>query len=124
MSGTGKEYRTVLGIVQFPPRDGEAGGKTVRNIVVRQNGFGPTAVLVSATIWPSHEGVQVGEGDVVILEGPYTQNKGTKQDGSPVTYHNLSVSKILVLGTTDAGDKPAVDNAPAADTADDDDIPF
>jgi hypothetical protein len=117
------EFRTVMGIVQFPPRDGEAGGKAVRNITVRQTGFGPTAVKVSATLWPSHEHVAVEEGSVVILEGKYKQNKGEK-DGETVTYHNLSVTRIAVLGQADSGKKVDVENETAAEPESDDDIPF
>jgi hypothetical protein len=73
--GSDKQYRVVSGIVQFPPRDGEAGGKAVRNISVRQAGFGPTAVTVSATLWPSHADVKVDQGDVVTLEGSYTRTR-------------------------------------------------
>lgn len=119
-----KQYRVVSGIVQFPPREGEAGGKPVRNISVRQAGFGPTAVTVSATLWPSHEDVKVEQGDVVTLEGSYQANKSTKQDGTPITYHNISVTRILVHGRAVEGVKPDTENAVVEDDASDDDIPF
>lgn len=118
------QFRTVTGIVQFPPREGEAGGKSVRNITVRQAGFGPTAVNVSATLWPSFDHIPVAEGDVVMLDGKYTKNTGTKQDGTPVTYHNLSVTKFAVIGKADGGVKPETENTPAEDEVADDDIPF
>jgi ribosomal protein RSM22 (predicted rRNA methylase) len=117
------EFRTVTGIVQFPPREGEAGGKPVRNITVRQVGFGPTAVRVSATLWPSHAHVPVEEGDVVMLDGKYKSNSGAKDDGTPVKYHNLSVTRIAVLGKADAGKKVDTVNG-ESDEADTDDIPF
>lgn len=119
-----KTFRTVHGIVQFPPRDGEAGGKTVRNITVRQAGFKEQAIMVSGTLWPSHEAVVVNEGDVVTMEGSYTQNKGTKQDGTAVTYHNMSINRILVLGASVSGVKPDVENESTSDEPADDDIPF
>lgn len=118
-----KQYRVVSGIVQFPPREGEAGGKAVRNISVRQAGFGPTAVTVSATLWPSHDEVKVDQGDVVTLEGSYTSNKTTKQDGTPVTYHNVSVTRIFVHGKAVEGVKPETENA-ADEEPSDDEIPF
>jgi hypothetical protein len=119
------EYRAVLGFVQFEPRDGEAGGKAVRNITVRQNGFGPYAVRVSATLWPSHAHVEVNEGDLVALEGKYTQNKGKDKNENPVTYHNISVTKIAVLGNGDSGERAETVNTPAADDgADDEDLGF
>lgn len=115
------------GIVQFPPREGDAGGKAVRNITIQQAGFGPTAVKVSATLWPSHKHVEVEQGDVVTLEGKYSSNKGTVQQGEnagkEVTYHNLSVSRISVNGAkADSGVKEDTVNDEAA--ADTDDIPF
>ena len=118
-----KQYRTVIGVVQFDPREGKAGGKDVRNITVRQAGFGPTAVRVSATLWPSHEHVDVEKGDVVILDGEYTKNETTNDEGQKRTYHNLSVNQIAVLGSVDLGQRPGVENAPD-DDENDDDIPF
>lgn len=114
-----KQYRTVFGIVQFEPREGTAGDKPVRNITVRQTGFGPTAVRVSATLWPSHSHVEVEEGDVVILEGAYTQNKGTDKNGEPITYHNLSVNRIAVLGKADGGKEPGTTNTSRSQDEDD-----
>jgi hypothetical protein len=110
----------VTGVVEFPPRDGEAGGKEVRNITISNGGFKEQAVRVYATLWPSHAGVAVEEGDVVTVKGSYTRN--TKEDK---VYHNLSVSGIFVHGRIDTGDKPETtsDNS-AADDAADDDIPF
>lgn len=116
-----KEYRTVMGIVQFEPREGEAAGQPVRNITVRQNGFGKYAVRVSATLWPSHAHVEVEEGDVVILEGAYKANQGKDKDDNPVTYHNLSVSRIAVLGKADGGAQPGTTNTPSSSASDDDD---
>lgn len=121
-----KEYRTVHGIVQFEPREGEAGGKPIRNITVRQAGFGKFAVRVSATLWPSHAHVKVAEGDVVTLEGAYTMNTSTGQDGEPRTFHNLSVNRIFVHGASDAGAQTGTVNTggSSADDSDDDDLGF
>jgi hypothetical protein len=120
-----KQYRTVQGIVEFPPKDGEAGGKTVRNICVSQTGFKEQAIRVYATLWPSHAGVAVEEGDVVTLRGSYVRNVKTT-DGETKTYHNLSVSGILVHGRIDTGVKPDTtsDDVAADAAASDDDIPF
>ena len=122
---TEKKYRSVHGIVQFEPREGEAGGKDVRNITVRQVGFAEQSVRVSATLWPSHAHVKVDEGDVVTLEGAYTRNTGEK-DGQKVVYHNLSVSKIKNHGPADSGEKVETTTGGANDATDpgDDDIPF
>lgn len=118
-----KQYRTVLGIVQFDPRDGEAAGKPVRNIVVRATGFKDQSVKVYATIWPSHRAVDVQRGDVVLMEGTYSQGKGQSKDGDPITYHNLSVTRLAVLGAASDGERVEVENETGDDTGDDD-IPF
>ena len=117
-----KQYRAVLGRVQFEPRDNEAGGKPVRNIVVREVGFKEQSVRVSATLWPSHSHVAVEEGDLVFLEGTYNANT-VDTDNGPRTYHNLSVNSILNLGKTDGGKRADVANA-VVEPEDDDDIPF
>lgn len=117
-----KTYRTVLGIVQFDPREGEAAGKAVRNIVVNQTGFGNQAVKVYATIWPSHESVKIARNDVVLLEGSYTSQTKQKDDGDKVTYHNLSVTRLAVLGKASDGQAPATTSAD--EDVEDEDTPF
>lgn len=116
------KYRTIIGIVQFPPREGEAAEKPVRNIRVNSAGFGPTAVPVSATLWPSHKAFEVKENDIVVLEGKYTKSNGKDKNDNPVTYHNISVARIGKIGEADPGEKPDVDDNDV--TADDEDIPF
>ena len=119
-----KQYRAVVGFVQFEPRENEVGGKKVRNISVRQTGFGQFAPRVSATLWPSHAHVKVEEGDLVAIEGAYTANSKTTDDGEKITYHNLSVSKIVVLGAADSGKQVETVNAGSDDDAGDEDLPF
>jgi hypothetical protein len=116
----------VIGSIQFDPKDGEANGKSVRNIVVQQTGFGPTAVKVNATVWPSHAHIPLKQGDIVHLEGKYTPNKTTNDEtGETRTYHNLSVTRMKVLGTLDAGKKTETVNTGSDDDfGSDDDIPF
>jgi hypothetical protein len=119
-----KQYRTVFGIVQFDPREAKAAGKDVRNIVVRQTGFGPTAVRVSATLWPSFDHVKVEKGDIVILDGAYTRNETTGDDGEKRVFHNLSVNQIAVLGRVDFGERVSVENSGSGQMDDDEDLPF
>lgn len=118
-------FRSILGTVEFDPREGQAGGKDVRNITVAQFGVKDQAIKVGATLWPSHAHVPVEKGDIVALRGKFTRNTTTNGEGVAVTYNNLSVTAIKVLGQLDAGVKVESENAaaPAADEADDD-IPF
>lgn len=118
------DFRTVTGVIQFPPREGKANGKDVRNITVKQSGFGPTAVNVSATVWPSHEKVDLKVGQVVVLEGPYTQNKGTDKDGNERVYHNLSVTRLAVLGEVSEGARVGTVNTSDEPEEGDEEIPF
>jgi hypothetical protein len=117
------DYRTVIGIVQFDPREGEAAGKPVRNIVVNQAGFKEQAVQVSATLWPSHADFEVAKNDIVVLEGKYTRTNSTK-DGQPVVYNNISVARIGKIGEADAGVRVETDDNDVSDEPADEDIPF
>jgi hypothetical protein len=112
-------YKTGLGFVQFDPRDGEAAGKKVRNIVVNSVG----GVQLSCTLWPSHAGFEVAKGDLVALEGKYDKRPGTK-DGEPITYHNISVTRIANLGKADEGVRVDVEENEVTDEPADDEIPF
>lgn len=111
-------YRSFIGFVKFDPREGEAGGKDIRSFVLRQVGIKDQAIDVRATLWPSHEHVEIAQGDLVAVEGKFTVNK-TEKDGEKVVYHNLSVSNIVVLGEGDRGVRPDVEND--GDDLDDDD---
>lgn len=127
MAAGKKEYRTVTGVVQFDVKEGEAAGQTVRNIVVKQAGFGQNSINVYATLWPKHAGLAIERGDAVILEGSYSSRKGqNKTTGEDVTYHNVSVTRIAVLGKMDEGSDEEVVNktSDAAEAVDEEDIPF
>lgn len=118
-----KTYRTVAGFVQFDPKEAEAAGKQVRNIVIREVGFAEQSVRVYVTVWPSHADFEIKRGDFLAVEGSYSRGSGRDKDDNKVTYHNLSASKIAKLGEADEGKRPDVEN----DTNDDDvdsDLPF
>lgn len=117
-------FRTLAGVVQFDPREGQAGGKTVRNITIRTAGVKEQSMRVGATLWPSHDHVEVEKGDYVVLEGKFSRNQGQNKEGEAVTYNNLSVSGILVLGGLDEGERVETTNNDAADEPTDDDIPY
>jgi hypothetical protein len=118
-----KQYRTVIGIVQFDVKEGEAAGKAVRNLVLRQTGFKEQAVSAYVTVWPSHAELEIARGDVLIVEGTYNRGKGTTQSGEERTYHNISATRIAKLGTAIEGKRPEVEND-TDEPVEDDDIPF
>lgn len=112
-------YRSFLGFVKFDPRDGDAGGKPIRSFTFRALGVKEQALDIRATLWPSHEHIDIEQGSLVAVEGKFTVNK-TKKDGEPVTYHNLSVSQIVVLGEGDRGVREETVNTDSDDADDDD----
>jgi hypothetical protein len=120
-------YRTVVGVVEFEPNENTTkSGQDIRNIVVSQAGFGRSAIKVSATLWDSHEHVKVAKNDIVVLKGKFDRNDGTNKAGEPVTYNNLSVSSIFVLGSMDEGvrDDEGSSRRTSTPVEDDDDIPY
>jgi hypothetical protein len=121
----GKTYRSFAGFVKFDPREGTAGDKEIRSFVVRNIGVKDQAIDVRCTLWPSHEDVDVAKGDFVAVEGAFTVNKANDKSGTPQTYFNLSVSNIVILGSSEGGAPKATTNSGAADEPDaDDDIPY
>lgn len=122
-----KQYRAVMGRVQFEPTEKEANGKDIRSVAIRQVGVhAAEAVLVSLTVWDSHEHIDIEEGDLLYAEGSYTENTVERDDGTERVYHNLSVSHLLNLGAVDAGERVEVvdDEDDEDDEKTDDDLPF
>jgi hypothetical protein len=114
------EYVTVAGIVQFDPRTRQAGGKEVRDVVIRAIGSNKN---FSVTIWPEKSGIPVNKGDFLVCDGKYSQSVGQNKDGEQVTYHNLSATTIVrVAGDTTTTAAPA--KQAAATEAVGDDFPF
>lgn len=119
-----KVYRTCIGIVQFDPKEGEAAGKPIRNIVIRQVGFKEQSVNVYVTVWPSHADVEIARNDVLIVEGSFSQGKGEdKNTGAARVYNNISATRIAKLGSASEGKRIEVEGSSDDDVADED-IPF
>jgi hypothetical protein len=107
-------YRTFTGFVKFEPKEAEAGGKDVRQIVLRNVGIKEQALDVRATLWPSHASVAVEQGDLVTVEGKFTVNKTEDK-----TYFNLSVSRIFNFGAGEEGEREETTNGGSNDADDD-----
>lgn len=122
---TENTYREFIGAVQFDPEERQAGGKTVRNVLIRTTGVKDQSIRVSATLWPEFAHVQVEKGDVVYMEGKFEVKKGEAKDGSPRTFFNLSVNGIRNFGQLDKGQEvETTSNDDPDDAAADDDIPY
>jgi len=114
------EYMTIAGIVQFPPRERQAGGKQVRDVLIRAIGDNKN---YSITVWPENGNITINKGDFVVADGKYSSSIGQNKEGAQVTYHNLSSNTIFRIENTTAG---SVDSKPveAAATASGDNFPF
>lgn len=127
MADTKKVYRSFLGFVKFEPKEQEAAGKTVRAFVIRNIGVKEQAIDVRCTLWPSHDEADVTLGALVAVEGQFTVNKTKDKNGDPITYFNLSVSRILNLGEGFDGERSDTVNTSASSDADEpaeDEIPY
>lgn len=116
------EYVTIAGLVQFDPRTRQAGGKEVRDVVIRAIGSNKN---FSVTIWPEKANIPVNKGDFLVCDGKYTQSAGQNKAGEAVTYHNLSATTIIRLAgdSTAAAPTPKA-TVPAAEDITGDDFPF
>lgn len=115
------EYITIAGIVQFDPRTRQAGGKEVRDVLIRAIGSNNN---ISVTVWPEKAGIQINKGDFLVCDGKYSSSVGQNKAGEQVTYHNLSANTIIRIPgdttvTTETTPAPAM-----AATAAGDDFPF
>lgn len=88
------DYITIAGLIQFDPRDRQAGGKQVRDVVVRAIGDNKN---YSVTIWPENGHITVNKGDVLFVDGKLSQSVGQNKAGEQVTYNNLSAMNIVCI---------------------------
>jgi len=111
------EYITIAGIVQFDPRQRQAGDKQVRDVVIRAIGSNKN---FSVTVWPEKANITINKGDFLVADGKYSSSAGQNKAGEQVTYHNLSATTIIRLAGEDAAP-----SAPKATTAaSGDEFPF
>ena len=116
------EYVTIAGIVQFDPRTRQAGGKEVRDVVIRAIGSNKN---FSVTIWPEKANIPVSKGDFLVCDGKYSSSVGQNKEGKEVTYHNLSATTIVrVAGYADSSPSTPKATTPTAEAVTGDDFPF
>jgi hypothetical protein len=111
------EYLTIAGIVQFDPRTRQAGGKEVRDVLIRAIGSNKN---FSVTVWPEKAGIPINKGDFLVCDGKYSSSVGQNKAGEQTTYHNLSANTIIRI----AGDEAMAAPAPAAAATTGDGFPF
>jgi hypothetical protein len=115
------EYVTIAGLVQFDPRNRNAGGKEVRDVVIRAIGSNKN---FSITIWPENANIPISKGDFLVADGKYSQSVGQNKEGEQTTWHNLSANTIITIpGAGASAPKPTpVAAAPTPEV--DDEFPF
>jgi hypothetical protein len=113
------EYITVAGIVQFDPRNRQAGDKQVRDIVIRAIGSNKN---FSITLWPEKANIPISKGDFIVADGKHSQSVGQNKAGEQVTYHNLSATTVIRIAGEGAAPMAAAPAAAATSTSDD--FPF
>ena len=114
------EYVTIAGLVQFDPRSRQAGGKPVRDVMIRNIGDNKNYGI---TMWPEKDHIIINKGDFVIIDGKLSQSVGQNKEGASVTYNNVSASTVFRFDGAGSNPSPATTpvGAPAATG---DDFPF
>jgi hypothetical protein len=97
-----KEYRTVAGFVQFDVESAEVNNQTIRRAVVQATGSEGT--LVTVTLWPEFEDVEIEKGDFVVANGSFEARDG--KNGK--TYLNLSAFRLIVQKPVEKGEPDVV----------------
>lgn len=91
-----KTYLSVVGFVQFEPRERDANGQTVRDIAVKPGG---SAKLIRVTLWPEFDHASVEQGDFIGAEGAFTRSTFNDKDtGEKRESLQISANKLNVNG--------------------------
>ena len=115
------EYITVAGIVQFDPRQRQAGGKDVRDVAIRSLA---NHKMISITVWPENAHVPVKKGDFIVADGKFSQSPGQNKNGEQQTYYNLSAITFLNFSNTTSASPPKATADTGAAPAGSDDLWF
>lgn len=88
-------YATAAGFVQFDVDTSTlTDGQTVRKITIRT--LGTDGILITGTLWPEFDDVEVNKNDFVAIDGKFTERDGKNKQDKPVTYRDINISKIAV----------------------------
>lgn len=89
-----KVYASASGFVQFDVKERDANNQTVRDVTIKSTG---SQQLISVTVWPEFDGVEIKKGDFVAVDGLYKVNSGQSKDGGTKDYHNISAGSLVVI---------------------------
>lgn len=88
------DYASAAGFIQFDVKTREVNGQTVRDVAIRAVG---SQKLISVTVWPEFDAVELERGDFIAVDGKFKQSLGQAPDGSPREYFNLSASALVKI---------------------------
>lgn len=110
-----KEFKAAGGFIQFPVEERDVNGQTVRDVTIRS--LGSEGAYIRITVWPELADVELEEGDLIFVDGPFEARTGQSKSGEERVYLNMSAKSLVVLnpaerterGTTKkaSGDKKA-----------------
>ena len=91
------DYADLIGMIQFPIEpDKTANGQPIREAVIKA--MNKDDKLVRCTVWPNFAHVPLKQGDFLSVGGKASTGQGKpKEDGTIVTYYNLSVIRLAVI---------------------------
>lgn len=87
-------YRSVAGFVQFDVDEAEVNNQTIRRVTVQA--VGSEGALVTITLWPEFEDVEVEKGDFVAASGKFEARPGKTKAGEEREFLNLSAYDLVV----------------------------
>jgi hypothetical protein len=105
MSVDSDGFPVIAGIVQFEPREREANGQMVRELVVRAFGWREEYYI---TVWPEHGHVPLVKGDFVVVQGKRRTWEGTDRDGNRRQFSGVSAKTLTRVAPAEPKREPAV----------------
>lgn len=90
---------TAVGFVQFDPRDRDANGKQITELVIKTPGGGDHGgKQIRVTVWPEHLlDEKVEKGDFIAVDGKFTTSSYQDANGVARTGLQISASTLVVL---------------------------
>jgi single-stranded DNA-binding protein len=94
-----KEFKGAGGFVQFPVEERDVNGQTVRDVTIRA--LGSDGAYIRITVWEEWADLDIDEGDLVFIDGPFEAREGQTREGEKRVYLNMSTSKSLKVFKSD-----------------------
>jgi single-stranded DNA-binding protein len=93
------DYRTAVGFIQFPVDSREVvvneEDVVVRDVTIRS--AGGEGSLIRVTVWPELEEIELEEGDLIAVDGPFQVRDYQAGDGTPRQSLQISARRLTKL---------------------------